>query len=247
MGPRSPGTSLIFYGIDGCKGGWLVARSSKSRNGLLHPEFFVCRDLRSIFTEAEAGRAIVAIDIPIGLPDECGRQCDIEARKILSAARKSAVFPVPMRSALACSNYAAACTLNHETSGQRLSRQTFGILPKIRDVDELITPALQSFVRESHPEVTFALIGDAGDVGKKKDAEGCTRRLALLARQGIALTMPGIQSVRSRAGRRLVKADDVIDAAACLLTASRIAKGKARSFPESLLKDSRGLKMEIVC
>jgi predicted RNase H-like nuclease len=34
-----------------------------------------------------------------------------------------------------------------------MSHQAFGILPKIREVDQLMTPEVQETVREIHPEL----------------------------------------------------------------------------------------------
>ena len=49
------------------------------------------------------------------------------------------------------------------------------------------------------------------------------------------------------AGSAQQAADDLIDAAACLVTAYRISRGMERSFPEAAVeRDARGLRMEIV-
>jgi predicted RNase H-like nuclease len=235
----------VLYGIDGCAGGWVVARVARSRERELNPEFSVRADLRPIFAEARLGRAIVAIDIPIGIPETAARQCDIDARQKLPSRRKSCVFPVPTRSALPARNHVEASLLNHQACGRRVSAQTFGILPKIREIDGLMTPDLQQFVRETHPEVTFAVLAQT-DLGKKKDAEGHAKRLAVLAGHGLRLSLEQIRLYRNVLGRKLVKVDDVIDAAACLLTAKRIWNRQRVTFPQAVFLDSRKLRMEIV-
>src|SRR3954471_13184372 len=68
---------LNLYGIDGCKGGWVVGSKSEEAN---IPSFSVVSDLTSLFATAERG-GVVAIDIPIGLSDSSPRQCDVEARR----------------------------------------------------------------------------------------------------------------------------------------------------------------------
>jgi len=236
----------VLYGIDGCRGGWLVARVPEASEREFHPEFFVRTNLQSIFAQARKGVAVVAIDIPIGIPETGERRCDIRAREELPNGRKSCVFPVPTRSALPATNYIEACLLNHKASGRRISVQSFGILPKIREIDRLMTPGLQQFVREAHPEVTFAVLADQTDLGKKTCAAGRAKRLAVLADQGLRLSLEEIRQQRMLLGRHLVKIDDLIDAAACVLTAKRIGDKQHITFPSTVCKDSRKLRMEIV-
>ncbi|MEL6871540.1 MAG: DUF429 domain-containing protein, partial [Pseudomonadota bacterium] len=88
--------------------------------------------------------AAIAIDIPIGLPDQTGiggRDADIAARRVLGA-RQSSVFAVPSRAAVACADYGDACARAFETSDppRKVSKQAFNIFPKIREVDALMTP-----------------------------------------------------------------------------------------------------------
>src|SRR4029077_5268811 len=103
-------------------------------------------------------RAVVAVDVPIGLTESGPRECDVEARRVLGAPRASSVFPAPVRACLSATTYAQACEAHHRADGRRMSRQAFGILNKIREVNEMLMrdTRLQSRVREVHPEVCFA-------------------------------------------------------------------------------------------
>lgn len=85
--------------------------------------------------------------------------CDLEARRYLRAPRASSVFPAPVRAALAGGTYLEVCNAHHHADGRRISRQAFSILPKIKEVDEVLShrPALQGRIREIHPEVCFAV------------------------------------------------------------------------------------------
>jgi len=73
-------SSAFIYGIDGCRGGWVVARSRPDFTGL-HVE--ITSHLAPIFAKVGA-RTIVAIDIPIGIPENepriCGHGCPSVAR-----------------------------------------------------------------------------------------------------------------------------------------------------------------------
>ncbi len=129
---------------------------------------------------------------------------------------------------------------------RKISKQMFHLFPKIREVDGLMTPALQSRLFECHPELAFFLMNGCEPLNEPKKrrgsphAPGLDFRRALLAAQGFSADFvhapcPG------GAG-----ADDVLDACACALTAARIFKGEAMRFPETPPLDRRGLRMEIL-
>ena len=234
---------MDLIGIDGCRGGWVVAASDQA---LSAPSFTVVDDLAPVIARAGKGEALIAIDIPIGLSDSGPRACDLEARRLLGRPRASSVFPAPCRAALEATTYRRACGLSQRVLGVALSLECFNILPKIRQVDALMTPARQGFVREVHPELVFALLAGRGHglVEPKRTAAGERVRLRLL-RRIVPRFDPG--PVRARLGLSRVARDDVIDAVACLVAAARIAKGEARVLPDgAVFRDARGLRMEIV-
>ena len=123
----------VLYGIDGCRGGWLVARVVEGNEPGLRPEFFTRTNLQPIFAEAD-----------------------------------------------------------------------------------------------------------------KKRAEGRAKRLAVLAGEGMKLSLEDICQQRILLGRHLAQVDDLIDAAACVLTVKRIGNRQHVCFPAAVCKDSRKLRMEIV-
>ncbi len=232
-----------LIGIDGCRGGWLVAVSDAALSAL---RFAVVDDLEPLIARAERGGALVAIDIPLGLADGGPRTCDLEARRLLGRPRGSSVFPAPCRPALAATTYRVACGLSRRALGVALSIECFNILPKIRQVDALMTPARQAFVREVHPELVFALASGRahGLIEPKRTAAGERVRLRLLRRAAPRFDLAG---VRARLGPARVARDDVVDAVACLVAAWRIGEGKALVLPAGgVERDTRGLRMEIV-
>ena len=245
-----------LLGVDACRGGWVVAWvEGRGSNPLswAHPdalgsgaiELDLERDFSSVLAHAGTG-GMVAIDMPIGLPDREPRACDREARTVLGPRRASTVFPAPLRRTLAATSYAEACATSLDACGRALSQQTFNLLPRIREVDALVTPALQQRIREVHPEVVFAsLAGGAGLAAPKRSPEGHAVRLALLA---TALgPLPDIGEARRRLGLSALALDDLADALACLLAAGRIAAGNARRLPAvGAARDARGLLMEIL-
>ena len=230
-------------GVDGCRGGWVVAASDR---GLSRISFAVVDDLTPLFARADAGDVAIAIDIPIGLSDDGPRACDLAARRLLGRPRGSSVFPAPCRGALAATTYRRACALSRRGLGVALSLECFNILPKIREVDALITPARQALVREVHPEVVFALLAGrgAGLASPKRTAEGERLRRRLLRRAAPPFDPV---AVRRDLGLSRVCRDDVVDAVACLVAAARIRRGEARVLPAGAVpRDARGLRMEIV-
>jgi predicted RNase H-like nuclease len=236
---------MRLLGIDGCKSGWVVI-SGDTGLGDLDCRIVAPNAIGSLFLESDQAGDLIAIDIPIGLAESAPRRCDVAARKLLGSSRASSVFPAPCRAALPATSYAEACELNEKASGRRISRQTFGILSKIRAVDTALTPALQQTVRESHPEVVFARLSDGGTGinSNKKTPEGRVVRQEILRRY---LPEFDAEQIRITLGRSAVALDDVIDAAACLIAAHRIAQGTACVLPcDHAECDQRGLRMEIV-
>jgi predicted RNase H-like nuclease len=230
-------------GIDGCRGGWLVAASDAALSAL---RFAVVQDLEPLMARARRGGALVAIDIPIGLAENGPRTCDLEARRMLGRPRGSSVFPAPCRAALAATTYTRACALSRRAQGVALSIECFNILPKIRQVDALMTPARQAFVREVHPELVFAIAsGRPHGLAEPKRTEAGERLRRRLLRRMAPRFDP--VAVRARLGPALVARDDVVDSVACLIAARRILDGQALVLPvRGPERDRRGLRMEIV-
>ena len=163
---------------------------------------------------------IIAVDMPIGLPESGRRPCDTEARKRLGP-RRSSVFPVPVRAALGATSFA-------EVTG--LSIQGWNLVPKIAEVDASWEPR----VLECSPELSLAVVSGAPMAHPKRVPEGRAERLAVLegAFPGLSLRAPGA------AGH------DVLDAHACLLTARRVVRGDAIELGDGT-RDELGRPMRV--
>jgi predicted RNase H-like nuclease len=235
-------------GVDGCRGGWLVVLRP-----LAHPSELRCRLVKT-FGEVLAlpeGPRVIAVDIPIGLPETAsvgGRAADIAARSVLGE-RQSAVFAVPSRAAVMQSDYGAACEVALATSDppRKVSKQTFYLFPKIREVDTHMTPALQDRVMEVHPEVAFWVLNGCRPLGEPKKVKsrpyepGLALRLGLLRAAGYPTAV--LQSAVFRSAD--AGPDDVLDAAANSAAAARIARGEGRRSPDDPPLDGKGLRLEI--
>lgn len=174
-----------------------------------------------------------------------GRDCDRLARSLLGQPRGSSVFPAPIRLALATRSWQEACRVTERADGRRISKQTWTIVRKIREVDLLLAnrPSLQHRIREVHPEVSFFLMNDGKPIRHgKKDRAGLRARAHLVS-LWLGDVLNGLRAQLPPAGWAY---DDLLDACAALWSASRIAQGKAISLPLQPPVDSSGLRMEIV-
>jgi predicted RNase H-like nuclease len=221
-------------GVDGCRGGWISFKihlpSLKTTVELI--------DLAFLLTKKPDDLAILAIDVPVGLLDG-SRECDKAARRLLGQPRGTSVFAAPCRAALSATNHAAATGTNLRITGRGLSQQAWGIAPKIKQVDAVITSESQKWAFEVHPEVCFwALAGKCPTTHRKKTEAGIRERLALLR--------PIFGDIDRHLSDRPQKAgkDDLIDAAGAAWTALRICKGEAHHVCEPE-RDVNGLEASI--
>jgi predicted RNase H-like nuclease len=210
-------------GVDGCRSGWVVVHDQRAA---VHATF-------AAVLEAVPDDTVVAVDMPIGLVDEHragGREADRAARAQLGPKRNS-VFSAPPRSVLGARSLPEA-----RRRGGRLTLQTLHLLPRVEDVDRVITPALQARVFEVHPELSFAAMdGGRPVLAPKRTADGAEQRLVLLARAGVPVP-------ERPTGAAL---DDLLDACALAWSAERIARDEARRVPDVVTFDRRGLRMDI--
>lgn len=235
-------------GVDGCPEGWLVVL--KDLSGHMATRWRVVKSFDDVLSLQERP-AVIAIDTPIGMQNVAsrgGRAADRAARARLGP-RRSSVFTPPARPALAETDFHAACEVNlkHSLPPRKVSKQAFGIFPKIREVDAAMTPADQVRVFECHPEVSFWVMNGERQLGEPKKlrnaphADGLALRRGLLVAGGFDVRfIASFDMPRAKAGQ-----DDFLDACACAFTAERIAKGEAIQLPQDPPRDARGLRMEI--
>ena len=223
-------------GIDGCSGGWVVVTAPADNQGGTSVERVT--DLTTVIHRLDSGDlAAVGIDIPIGLPDTGSRRCDVEARKMIGP-RRSSVFPAPIRPVLGAETYEGALAKCRGVSEKGLSRQGFAILPKIAEVDRLMTPDRQRNLVEVHPEVCFTVLAGRPMSHHKATPEGRAERLAVL--RGVfsdidALAVPRLLGTQP---------DDILDAFVAVWTAQRwFARTHLRLGGDL---DARGLRMEMI-
>jgi predicted RNase H-like nuclease len=239
-------------GADGGPAGWLAV--FRSIDGREHRAEIV-KSLADVFTAAEQPK-IVAVDIPIGLlniSQRGGRPADRACRTILGPHRQSSIFAPPCRAALQAVSFAQACELEQANSApaKKMSRQTFNILPKIREADAIALRFAGS-IFECHPEVSFWAMNARQPmrlpkkVSRQKNPDGVSESGLRERRQLLLQSGYSDEFLATRLGTaKDCAADDFVDACAAAWTAERILKGKAVRFPLLPDLDEAGLDMAI--
>jgi len=228
-------------GVDGTPGGWAVVIMKAGRS--------VIRKVAALsnILDGATDFDIIAVDVPIGLLDAYevgGRACDRAARKLLGKPRGSSVFPAPVRPALAATSWNDACVRSRASAphGKALTKQTFAILPKIREVDELLQtrPELREVVREVHPEVCFSELVGGPMTHHKASILGREERQRALTRP-----FPELRVIEKTGCDQGLPIEDILDATVACWSALRLVGGEGRSLPNAVPRDTTGLPMAI--
>lgn len=245
-------------GVDGCKAGWIAVRRDPGAT----PSVCVFASFAALL-DALPDDAVVAVDMPIGLPDfsqRGGRGPEALVRPLLGA-RQSSVFAIPSRAALYADTndfttleawYAAhrrASDVAKATSDppRGVSIQAFGIFAKIREIDSALIarPELRGRVFESHPEVAFRRLNGEKPMALPKKIKGAVNPAGMEERKAL-LRRHGYEKVfLDQTPPKGAAADDFLDAAAMMLIAARIASGVAKPFPDPPLADRFGIPVAI--
>ena len=237
-------------GVDGVYGGWVAAVTGAASG--VSVAFSTWSSFADVLTVAREQKiAVVAVDIPIGLRGTERRTADVKARAMLGP-RRSSLFWTPPLCVLHADSYEEANRLSRECAGEGLSKQFYGLMPKIKEVRALLdmeSSCLSTHPRvaEVHPEVSFTVLAGAPMSFAKKnkrdstDRRGAEQRLAALTDH-----FPNIaDALRAPlAGTPKAALDDVLDAAAAAWTARRIATGEALCLGEGEV-DETGHPMNI--
>ncbi len=231
----------LVCGVDGCRAGWVAVSSEAGSSSY---SWRVVREFREVAFSVPRPE-VAAIDIPIGLADAGPRLCDTHARQLLRRGRASSVFAAPIRPVLQAGSFVEAGELRRAVDGKGMTLQSWGIVQKVREVDETLraNPELADRVREVHPEVCFFFMTGrrALQFAKKRTKGREERYRALRPHFGDAVD-EAVAALRSEG----CAVDDVLDAFAALWTAQRIVAGEATTVPDQPGRDRFGLRMEIV-
>lgn len=239
-------TSLLA-GIDGCRKGWVAAIAPT--DDWTNVRVLVFQRFSDIIEFGSFAR--IAVDMPIGLPENAGpggRGPEKTIRPLLGA-RRSSVFSVPARCAVYTEKYDEACAvaLEHSDPPKKISRQAHAIFPKIREIDGILqnNAALRDIVHEVHPELAFWRLNGETPLRYGKKVRGRPASEGLDERRKLLLSAGLTDAIVSGKAPRGAGIDDVLDALAGLVVAKRLMQGLAEPFPKSPSRDNYGLLMAI--
>jgi predicted RNase H-like nuclease len=195
-------------GIDIARGAWLIVYLEDGR----FDEAEVVERLAATVIDA----AVIAIDIPLGLPQSSiGRPAEVEARRRLGPRRSSVFSSLPAE--LYAADYTEEARQDARTRyGSSYSKQAWNLRSAVFDAADARSKAWY----ETHPELAFSQIA-GGPLDSKKRWAGVRQRLDCLASVGIDL--PAVSGD--------LHPDDALDAAVCAHVAWRIATGVASRVP----------------
>lgn len=225
----------IIVGADGYREKWLTVSLDTSTDE-------IWAAVRSTAELPALGYDVLAIDIPIGLPEAGSREAESLARGFVGP-RRSSVFPTPIRPALRCPTHLEACAITHAINGKKVSVQAFALFSKIEQLRNLLEahPDLASKTFEVHPEVSFRAWDGEPMQHYKKSAGGKQKRQALIAREFGADVFDRLK----RESSVRLPDDDLADAFAALWSAKRILEGRFASIPGHRILDGAGFPMNI--
>lgn len=239
-GEISNSSTMKSVGIDGCRSGWISVSSDME---------VVRFDTISEALRYYGENCVYFIDMPIGVASKESpeRTCERLMRAILEGPRKSSVFNVPCREALEASTFEEANRLNRLILGKGISKQSYFIFEKIRQVDVFLRNHDLGIINinESHPEIAFHFLnGGKSMKHNKKTPEGLKERLDLLVlydeRAKTAFSDAVLRFLRKDVAR-----DDIIDAMCLAVCASNLPNRVVNSLPQKKEVDVFGLPMAV--
>ena len=238
----------MIVGVDGCPSGWVCALGTIEDNQIAKIEIQFVLHPDEIWKQYVVQK--MCIDMPIGLPNiskKGGRDIDTKARKILGRIGSSRVFSTPIRQIMYCTTYQEALQISQKTppDGVGLSKQSFYLLPKVRQIDEWLRRdlKLQNSIFETHPELSFWAMGKQ-TAPSKHSVEGKEYRIQLLVCEGLweESFFDIIERERKRAN--IISKDDILDALACMWSAYRCLQGVEKNIEsDDVAHDEEGLLM----
>ncbi|GAA5162105.1 DUF429 domain-containing protein [Ornithinimicrobium tianjinense] len=221
-GPGRRGTvdpELPVLGLVVTRHGWVGAVLDASGHGT--PTIVEGATLDDV-VQAAGPVTVVAVDVPIGLPDAGRRQADTLARKELGE-HASVVLTTPVREAVYAATFGEANALSREKVGAGLSQQAYDLRRRIMEVDAYLRQDLPFVLVEVVPELACAQLAGAPLSTRRRSAEGSRERREALASAGVHA--PGQAPVG-------VATEHMLDACAAAWTAHRVKTGTARTLPD---------------
>jgi predicted RNase H-like nuclease len=153
-----------WIGIDGCRGGWIIAWLQSD-----HPAQIHYTETLQPFLRKAPKQAIILIDMILyKAGDKSPRPFDRYAKSELGKWH-SRVFPAPPQEALIAQDYLEVCQRSQSISGKKISKQCYNLFPKMREANDPAIPSEQML--EYHPEIAFKQLNGNSIVEPSKKTE----------------------------------------------------------------------------
>ena len=243
------GTKRMWVaGVDGCRAGWIAVLM---RVDDPHTHRIVTAPTLEAIADAPEQPAVIAIDMPIGLPERTegsGRMPEQLIRPLLGE-RQSSVFAIPSRSAVEAMDYAQACAIAAATSepSRKVSRRALPFPQDPRDRCP-VAGAARSDAARLRGASRARLLGIERRPGAPSAEEG--EGHALRARHGVAArALAAIQASARRSDKgAAAPRRGPGRPARCARGVDRGARSRERwgqSFPDRPGRDAHGLPIAI--
>ena len=226
-----------ILGIDGSKNGWVGVKQNLKHEGS-SKVLFSNKLIDFISLDIE----LIIIDMPIGLDkniQQGGRLVDKEARKKLLK-RKSSIFNAPIRDVLKAKSYDEANNIS-KRKGLGISKQSWNLVPKINELDQILQIKTRPQIYESHPELCFQTMNDGKLRFSKKEKLGIKERKNILIKNGFDRKFIDNNLKKNKN----FQPDDFLDACALSWTAKRIINKQNIDLPEDPEIDELGIIMQM--
>lgn len=238
-----------YVGADWAGKGWLSVTLSDGGDEPPRPAFHA--SILNLWLEHREAEEIL-IDVPIGLPEADTRICDAQGKKLMGS-RHGSVYTVPVREAAYRRTYEEAKTVQQRTARIGLSTQSWGIIPRIREVDVFLRhyDEARNLIRETHPELCFMALKGQRLVSAKSDPKGEEERREVLEAVLRENHRPGcnfLNRLRKNNSDPIVRGavHDILDAMVAAYTATLPDEGRSILPLDGSHTDAEGLPMEIV-
>lgn len=215
----APDRSRSVLGVDATRSGWLGALLDPTGHGT--PHLLLAPSLQELLDQA-GEVAVVAVTVPLGLPDQGRREADVQTRRFLGE-QGSTVLTTPVRDAVYAISHSEANTFNRAGGGSGVSSEAWDLRRRIQELDTWVRQDLPAVVVETHPEAAFATMAGAPLASRRRTGDGSAERRAVLATGGVYAPTSAPHGIGT---------DDVLDACAAAWSAHRVKNGDASTFPE---------------
>jgi predicted RNase H-like nuclease len=222
-----------MIGVDGCKEGFMIVEIQDHRLRVK-----VEKSLESI----KDYQGLILVDVPIGCPSSIEDSRPEPLLRKLVKERASSVFSVPALQTLSAQSYEEANKINRMILNKGLSKQSYHIIPIIKEVNEFMLKNPHLNIHESFPELIFTKLRGSPCAYSKHMKEGKQERIDCL--------IQNFKWLKEDLEKAMINFPqyyhlDIIDATSLACCAYLIFHQGAINIPKEFCQNSQGLDMKV--